>query len=149
MQTAIRKLSTNIQTENVIPQIRSRPATVVVITPVVDVKILRTISIARIVLAVNQTDILLPSDLRAVLKPITKYTDNVGGGSGSVQSNVTATTDYLPLLSMKEVFGSTQGIANVKILRTISIARIVLAVNQTDILAARLRRFEPLEMDFI
>ena len=54
----------------------------------------------------------LPSDLRAVLKPITKYTDNVGGGSGSVQSNVTATTDYLPLLSMKEVFGSTQGIAN-------------------------------------
>lgn len=54
----------------------------------------------------------LPSDLRAVMKPITKYTDNVGGGTGSVQANVTATIDYLPLLSVKEVFGNTQGIAN-------------------------------------
>ena len=38
---------------------------------------------------------------------------------------------------------------DVKILRTIIIVRIVLAVNQTDILAARLRRFEPLKMDSI
>lgn len=37
----------------------------------------------------------LPSDLRAVMKPMIKYTDN------------TATTDYLPLMSEVEVFGST------------------------------------------
>lgn len=48
----------------------------------------------------------LPSDLRSVMKPMTVYTDNVGGGSGSVQSNVTATIDYLPLLSEFEVFGT-------------------------------------------
>ena len=36
----------------------------------------------------------LPSDLRAVMKPMIKYTDN------------TATTDYLPLISEVEVFGS-------------------------------------------
>ena len=48
----------------------------------------------------------LPADLRAVLKPITKYTDNVAGGSGSVEANVTATIDYLPLLAEYEIFGS-------------------------------------------
>lgn len=48
----------------------------------------------------------LPSELRAVLKAVTKYTDNVGGGSGSVEANVTATVDYLFLLSEKENFGS-------------------------------------------
>lgn len=48
----------------------------------------------------------LPADLRAVLKPITKYTDNVAGGSGDVEANVTATIDYLPLLAEYEVFGS-------------------------------------------
>ena len=47
----------------------------------------------------------LPSDLRAVMKPITKYTDNVGGES-EVAENVTSTIDYLPLLSEYEVFGA-------------------------------------------
>lgn len=47
----------------------------------------------------------LPSDLRAVMKPITKYTDNVAGGSSSA-SNVTATVDYLPLMAEYEVFGT-------------------------------------------
>lgn len=47
----------------------------------------------------------LPADLRAVLKPITKYTDNVAGGSGSVEANVSATIDYLPLLAEYEIFG--------------------------------------------
>ena len=47
----------------------------------------------------------LPSDLRAVMKPCTKYTDNVGGGT-NIDSNVTATTEYLPLLSEFEVFGT-------------------------------------------
>lgn len=46
----------------------------------------------------------LPADLRAVLKPMTKYTDNVGNGS-TASSNVTATIDYLPLLAEFEVFG--------------------------------------------
>ena len=46
----------------------------------------------------------LPSDLRAVMKPITKYSDNTGGGS-STASNFTDTTDYLPLLSEFEVHG--------------------------------------------
>jgi hypothetical protein len=49
----------------------------------------------------------LPADLRAVLKPITKYTDNVAGGSNNKEANVTATVDYLPLMSEYEIFGST------------------------------------------
>lgn len=48
----------------------------------------------------------LPAALRAVMKPITKYTDNVGGGNGNVAANVTATVDYLPLLSEYEVQGA-------------------------------------------
>lgn len=51
----------------------------------------------------------LPSDLRAVMKPITKYTDNVGNDTGNVESNVTATTDYLVLYAEFEVFGSRSG----------------------------------------
>lgn len=47
----------------------------------------------------------IPAALRAVLKSVTKYTDNTGGGS-SAASNVTATTDYFFLLSEFEVFGS-------------------------------------------
>lgn len=47
----------------------------------------------------------LPANLRAVLKPITKYTDNVGNKSTSA-SAVTATTDYLPLMAEFELFGS-------------------------------------------
>ena len=46
----------------------------------------------------------LPSDLRAIMKSITKYTDNTGGGSDTA-SYVTATTDYLLLLSEFEVYG--------------------------------------------
>ena len=48
----------------------------------------------------------IPAALRAVLKSVTKYTDNTGGGHGSTASYVTATTDYFFLLSEYEVFGS-------------------------------------------
>lgn len=47
----------------------------------------------------------LPSSLRAVMKPITKYTDNTGNKSNA-QANVTASIDYLPLLSEYEVHGA-------------------------------------------
>lgn len=47
----------------------------------------------------------IPAALRAVLKSVTKYTDNTGGGS-TAASAVTATTDYFFPLSEKEVFGS-------------------------------------------
>lgn len=46
----------------------------------------------------------IPSDLRAVLKSCTKYTDNTGNASNS-SGNVTATTDYMWLCSVFEVFG--------------------------------------------
>lgn len=56
----------------------------------------------------------IPAALRAVLKSVTKYTDNTGGGSTSA-SAVTATTDYFFLLSEYEVFGSiTYGNTNEK-----------------------------------
>ncbi len=47
----------------------------------------------------------IPAALRAVLKSITKYTDNTGN-MASAASAVTATTDYFFLLSELEVFGS-------------------------------------------
>lgn len=47
----------------------------------------------------------LPSDLRAVMKAVTKYTDNTGNSSNSA-GNVTATTDYLWLFAEFEVFGT-------------------------------------------
>ena len=47
----------------------------------------------------------IPESLRAVLKSVTKYTDNTGDGSAEA-SAVTATTDYFFLLSEYEVFGS-------------------------------------------
>ena len=47
----------------------------------------------------------IPAALRAVLKSVTKYTDNTG--SSNYASAVTATTDYFFLLSEYEVFGST------------------------------------------
>lgn len=47
----------------------------------------------------------IPAALRAVLKSVTKYTDNTGNSS-TAASAVTATTDYFFLLSEKEVFGS-------------------------------------------
>ena len=48
----------------------------------------------------------IPAALRAVLKSVTKYTDNVANEGGSTESHVTATTDYFFLLSEFEVFGS-------------------------------------------
>lgn len=46
----------------------------------------------------------LPSDLRAVIQPMTKYSDNTGDGDDA--SYVTATVDYLPLLAEYEIFGT-------------------------------------------
>ena len=57
----------------------------------------------------------IPAALRAVLKSVTKYTDNTANSGGSVPSYVTATTDYFFLLSEFEVFGSiSQGNTNEK-----------------------------------
>ena len=47
----------------------------------------------------------LPADLRAVMKPATKYSDNTGRGSDTA-SYVTSTTDLLPLLSEFEYHGA-------------------------------------------
>ena len=47
---------------------------------------------------------LLPTELIAVLKSVTKYTDNTGANKNSA-SSVTATTDYVFLLSEFEVYG--------------------------------------------
>jgi hypothetical protein len=44
----------------------------------------------------------LPSDLRAVMKPMTIYTDNTGDGTNTATC-VTASVDYLPLLAEGEV----------------------------------------------
>lgn len=52
----------------------------------------------------------LPADLRAVMKPMTKYSDNTGG-SQTTEAQVTATIDYLPLLAEFEIFGK-RGSAN-------------------------------------
>ena len=46
----------------------------------------------------------LPSDLQAVLKTVTKYSDNTGGSNTA--SYVTATTDDIFLLAEWEVFGA-------------------------------------------
>ena len=55
----------------------------------------------------------LPSDLRAVMKPMTKYTDSVGGytadeaqGNDLTKAKVTASIDYLPLIAEYEVQGT-------------------------------------------
>ena len=47
----------------------------------------------------------LPSDLRAVMRPMYIYADNTGGGSDTA-SYVTGTLDYLPLLAEYEVYGT-------------------------------------------
>ena len=47
----------------------------------------------------------MPSDLQAVLKTVTKYSDNTGGGSNTA-SYMTATTDDIFLLAEWEVFGA-------------------------------------------
>lgn len=46
----------------------------------------------------------LPADLRAVMKPMTVYTDNYGVQEHT-EARVSATVDYLPLLAEYEVFG--------------------------------------------
>ena len=46
-----------------------------------------------------------PADLRAVMRPATKYTDNTGGGNNNA-SYVTATQDYMPFLAEFEVQGA-------------------------------------------
>ena len=53
----------------------------------------------------------LPSDLKNQVKTVTKYTDNVGGGS-NVESNVTATTDKFFLLNMMEIIGGDGNASN-------------------------------------
>lgn len=47
----------------------------------------------------------LPENLRLVMKPMTIYTDNIGGTSG-VADNITPTIDYLPLLAEYEILGT-------------------------------------------
>ena len=47
----------------------------------------------------------LPADLRAVMKPVTKYTDNTGNASNT-SGAVTSTTDYLFFLAEFEVQGT-------------------------------------------
>lgn len=47
----------------------------------------------------------LPTDLQNVLKTVTKYTDNTGGGNGSSVSFVTATTETICLEAEFEVQG--------------------------------------------
>ena len=47
----------------------------------------------------------LPADLRAVMKSVTKYTDNTGNASNT-STAVTATTDYLFFLAEFEVQGA-------------------------------------------
>lgn len=48
----------------------------------------------------------LPADLRAAMKPMTKYTDGTGNKS-TVETDIIATVDYLPLLSEYEIYGKT------------------------------------------
>ena len=47
----------------------------------------------------------LPADLRAVMKPMTKYTNNKGSSDDTAEK-VTVTVDYLPLLAEFEIFGA-------------------------------------------
>ena len=48
---------------------------------------------------------LLPSDLQAVLRTATKYTDNKGSDGDQASSNVSGTADYLYLPAEFEIFG--------------------------------------------
>ena len=53
----------------------------------------------------------LPNDLRAVMQPMTIYTDNKGNNSNT-STNVTTSIDYLPLLAEFEVFGARTNATN-------------------------------------
>lgn len=48
----------------------------------------------------------LPSALRAVMRPMTVYTDNSSSSLHYIESYVTTSIDYLPLLAEYEVFGT-------------------------------------------
>lgn len=48
----------------------------------------------------------LPEDLRAVMQPMTKWTDNTGSGNGNSERAVTETKDWIALLSEYEIHGS-------------------------------------------
>lgn len=47
----------------------------------------------------------LPEDLRAVMKPMTIYTDNIGDSNKGAASSITSSIDYLPLLAEYEIKG--------------------------------------------
>ena len=49
---------------------------------------------------------LLPSDFQSKVKPVTKLTNNAGGGSANKNASVTATIDRLFLLSYSELVGT-------------------------------------------
>lgn len=57
--------------------------------------------------SVNSFKSILPSDLQSVLKTVTKYTDNVGGGLGNTSASISATTDTIFLLSGYETIGGS------------------------------------------
>ena len=48
----------------------------------------------------------LPSSLRAVMRPMTVYTDNCSASPHNAESYITTSIDYLPLLAEYEVFGA-------------------------------------------
>lgn len=50
----------------------------------------------------------LPRSLRARMRSVTKYSDNVCGGTGSLETSVTGTQDYIALMSEFEFMGYTQ-----------------------------------------
>ena len=52
---------------------------------------------------------LMPSDFQSKVKPVTKLTNNFGGGSESKTAAVTATSDKLFLLSHSEILGGGWG----------------------------------------
>ena len=58
--------------------------------------------------AANTLMAALPADLRAVLKPITKYTNNVGNSEEA--SAISPSIDYLPLMTSFEGVGMVPGI---------------------------------------
>ena len=58
--------------------------------------------------AANTLMAALPADLRAVLKPITKYTDNVGNSEEA--SAISPSIDYLPLMTPFEGVGASPGV---------------------------------------
>lgn len=47
----------------------------------------------------------IPSDLKSIVKVVTKYTDNYGGGNGNTKANVTATSDIFFLPNFIEIYG--------------------------------------------